>query len=175
MPLSGTVAKPCIVELVQAIRRHPDAAYAVAIGLVALATLARWAMGDYGGGQIPFITFFPAIIIATLIGGLWPSVCAIILSVLSAWYLFIPPAFSFELGSRELVQLLWFILFLRHKPRYRCRRKRVGGPRYGARTRHAHSARMRTRRRCRGGRGGQHKARQCKHGETVRLQAIRTA
>src|SRR5262249_38679919 len=70
MPLSGTVAKPCIVELVQAIRRHPDAAYAVAIGLVALATLARWAMGDYGGGEIPFITFFPAIIIATLIGGL---------------------------------------------------------------------------------------------------------
>ena len=111
MPLSGTVAKPRIVELVQAIRRHPDAPYAVAIGLVALATLARWAMGDYGGGEIPFITFFPAIIIATLIGGLWPGVCAIILSVLSAWYLFIPPAFSFELGSRELVQLLWFILF----------------------------------------------------------------
>ena len=78
MPLSGIVAKPRIVELVQAIRRHPGAAYAVAIGLVALATLARWAMGDYGGGEISFITFFPAIIIATLIGGLWPGVCAII-------------------------------------------------------------------------------------------------
>jgi len=48
---------------------------------------------------------------ATLIGGLWPGVCATILSVLSAWYLFIPPAFSFALGDRELVQLLWFILF----------------------------------------------------------------
>ena len=61
MPLSGTIAKPRIVELVQAIRRHPHAAYAVAIGLIALATLARWAMGDYVGGEIPFITFFPAI------------------------------------------------------------------------------------------------------------------
>jgi hypothetical protein len=50
-----------------------DAGYAVAIGLVALATLARWTMGDYVGGEIPFITFFPAIIIVTLIGGLQAS------------------------------------------------------------------------------------------------------
>src|SRR5215471_884582 len=71
----------------------------------------RLRAGQWATMSAPFITFFPAIIIATLVGGLWPGVCAIILSVLSAWYLFIPPAFSFALGDRELVQLLWFILF----------------------------------------------------------------
>lgn len=63
MPLSNPFANRRIVEAVKAIREHPDAAYGIAIGLVAFATLTRWAMGDYIGAHIPFITFFPAIII----------------------------------------------------------------------------------------------------------------
>ena len=31
--------------------------------------------------------------------------------MLAAWYLFLPPAYSFELGDREFVQLLLFIFF----------------------------------------------------------------
>src|SRR5262245_13214984 len=110
MPLSNPFAHRRIVEVVEGIRQHPDAAYGIAIGLVALATLTRWAMGDYIGGQVPFITFFPAIIIGALLGGIWPGVCATVLSVLAAWYLFLPPAYSFELEYREFVQLL-FIFF----------------------------------------------------------------
>jgi PAS domain S-box-containing protein len=111
MPLSNPFANRRIVEVVEGIRQHPDAAYGIAIGLVALATLTRWAMGDYIGAQVPFITFFPAIIIGGLLGGIWPGVCATILSVLAAWYLFLPPAYSFELGGREFVQLLLFTFF----------------------------------------------------------------
>jgi PAS domain S-box-containing protein len=111
MPLSNPFANRRIVEVVEGIRQHPDAAYGIAIGLVALATLTRWAMGDYIGGNVPFITFFPAIIIGALLGGIWPGVCATILSVLAAWYLFLPPAFSFELEYREFVQLLLFVFF----------------------------------------------------------------
>jgi PAS domain S-box-containing protein len=111
MPLSNPFANRRIVEVVEGIRQHPDAAYGIAVGLVALATLTRWAMGDYIGGQVPFITFFPAIIIGALLGGIWPGVCATILSVISVWYLFLPPAYSFELGYREVVQLLLFIFF----------------------------------------------------------------
>jgi PAS domain S-box-containing protein len=111
MPFSSTIANHRIVERIQRIRQHPDAGYGVAIGLVSLAALARLALSDYLGAQIPFITFFPAIIIATLLGGLWPGVCATILSALTAWYLFLPPAFSWELGQRELVQLLVFLFF----------------------------------------------------------------
>jgi PAS domain S-box-containing protein len=111
MPLSNPFANRRIVEVVEGIRQHPDAAYGIAIGLVALATLTRWAMGDYIGGQVPFITFFPAITIGALLGGIWPGVCATILSVVAVWYLFLPPAFSFELGYREFIQLLLFIFF----------------------------------------------------------------
>ena len=111
MPLSNPFANRRIVEVVEGIRQHPDAAYGIAIGLVALATLTRWAMGDYIGGNVPFITFFPAIIIGALLGGIWPGVCATILSGLAAWYLFLPPAFSFELEYREFVQLLLFVFF----------------------------------------------------------------
>jgi len=111
MPLSNRFANRRIAEVVEGIRQHSDAAYGIAIGLVALATLTRWAIGDYVGAQVPFITFFPAIIIGALLGGIWPGVCATILSVLAAWYLFLPPAYSFELGDREFVQLLLFIFF----------------------------------------------------------------
>src|SRR5205809_407491 len=106
MPLSNPFANRRIVEAVKAIREHPDAAYGIAIGLVAFATLTRWAMGDYIGAHIPFITFFPAIIIGELLSGVWPGVCASILAVLAAWYLFLPPAYSFELGDRENVEVL---------------------------------------------------------------------
>ena len=111
MPYYNPLASRRIVEAVEGIRQHPDAAYGVAIGLVALATLTRWAMGDYIGGQVPFITFFPAIMLAALLGGLWPGVCATILAVLAAWYLFLPPPYSFELGYREFIQLLLFLFF----------------------------------------------------------------
>src|SRR5215510_16115706 len=109
MPLSNPFGNRRIVEVVEGIRQHPDAAYGIAIGLVALATLTRWAMGDYIGGQVPFITFFPAIIIGALLGGIWPGVCAAILSVLAAWYLFLPPALTSPLGNPDSANL--FLLF----------------------------------------------------------------
>jgi PAS domain S-box-containing protein len=111
MAPSNPFANRRIVEAVEAIRQHPDAAYGIAIGLVALATLTRWALGDYFGAQVPFITFFPAIVTAALLGGLWPGVCATIVAIVAAWYLFLPPAYSFELGDREFIQLLLFVFF----------------------------------------------------------------
>ena len=77
--------------------------------MVALAVFGRWAVGEYVGARVPFITFYPAIIIATLIGGLWLGIIATILSSLAAWYLFLPPLYSWTLEERELDQLLLFI------------------------------------------------------------------
>src|SRR5438445_10399758 len=160
MPLSNPFANRRIVEAVKAIREHPDAAYGIAIGLVAFATLTRWAMGDYIGAHIPFITFFPAIIIGALLGGVWPGVCATILAVLAAWYRVRPVA---------LVHLL-----LRHQSHRRCRRERIDGPRSDARRKRAYPSRLRACRHSRGRRAGQYQAGQCQHGETVRLQPVRT-
>src|SRR6266571_8871866 len=98
------------VERALAVRHKPIAAFGAALAMVALAVLVRWIVGEYVGARIPFITFFPAIIMAAIIGGLWPGIVATVLSTLAAWYLFIPPYFSWTLGERELVQLLMFIV-----------------------------------------------------------------
>jgi PAS domain S-box-containing protein len=109
MPFSTAFEAHPLVERVQRVRQNPIAAYAVAVGLVALAVFGRWVVGDYVGARVPFITFYPAIIIATLLGGLWPGVFATILSSVAAWFLFFPHAYTWTLEERELVQLLLFI------------------------------------------------------------------
>ena len=43
---------------------------------------------------LPFITFYPAIIVATLLGGPSSGVLSVALSSAAAWYRFIPPALS---------------------------------------------------------------------------------
>jgi hypothetical protein len=50
---------------------------------------------------IPFITYFPAIVLATLLGGFWPGVLATILSGLLAWVVFIPPGSSLRCPSQK--------------------------------------------------------------------------
>jgi PAS domain-containing protein len=97
------------VERLLRVRHYALAAYGLALALVALAVFMRWLVGEYTGAQIPFITFYPAIIIAALIGGLWPGVLATVLSSVAAWYLFIPSLLAWP-GHREIVELFLFAL-----------------------------------------------------------------
>jgi PAS domain S-box-containing protein len=46
-------------------------------------------------------TFYPAIIIATLIGGLWPGILATVLSTVAAWYFLVPQFFSLTFGQHR--------------------------------------------------------------------------
>jgi PAS domain S-box-containing protein len=96
------------VERVLRVRQYPLAAYGLALAMVALAVFMRWLVADYTGTQIPFITFYPAIIVAALIGGLWPGILATVLSSVAAWYLFIPSVSAWP-GHREIVELLLFV------------------------------------------------------------------
>ena len=89
-------------------RQYPLAAYSLALILVALAILVRGLVGQFAGVQV-FTTFYPAIIIAALIGGLWPGILATVLSVVAAWYLVIPQFFTWTIGQRELVEFLLFV------------------------------------------------------------------
>jgi PAS domain S-box-containing protein len=92
------------------VRDNPILAYGFALVMIVVAVLARWLVGEYVGARIPFITFYPAIILATLIGGLWPGIFATVLSTLAAWFLFVSPYFSFALGEREAVQVSLFVI-----------------------------------------------------------------
>ena len=55
--------------------------------------------GFVGPGLPPFITFYPAIIIAALIGGFWPGIIAILTAALVADFWIIPPRGIFYYDS----------------------------------------------------------------------------
>jgi PAS domain S-box-containing protein len=97
------------VERLLRVRHYPPAAYGLALVMVAVAVLMRALVGDYTGAQIPFITFYPAIIIAALIGGLGPGILATVLCSVAAWYLFIPSQLVWP-GQREIVELVLFVV-----------------------------------------------------------------
>jgi PAS domain S-box-containing protein len=80
----------------------------LALVLVALAVFGRKLVGEYAGGQI-FTTFYPSIIIATLIGGLWPGILATVLSTVAAWYFLVPQFISLAFGGHEVVEFLLFV------------------------------------------------------------------
>jgi PAS domain S-box-containing protein len=62
--------------------------YLVAVVVVALATGLRWMLIPLWGARLPFITFFPAVMIAAWFGGLGPGLLATALATISAvWFL----------------------------------------------------------------------------------------
>ncbi len=109
MPFSTAFEDHPLIERALRVRQNPIAAYGIAVAAVALATLVRWVVGGQVVEGLPFITYYPAIIIATLAGGFWPGILATVLSSATALYLFLPPLFSPDLNQREAVSLLLFI------------------------------------------------------------------
>src|ERR1051326_5058512 len=86
--------------------------YAVAIGSVVLAWLAREALTPgIGPTALPFIFFFPAVAIAAWFGGLGPGILAVVLSSLAANWFFTTPIHAFSVGSRyDVLALVAFLL-----------------------------------------------------------------
>jgi PAS domain S-box-containing protein len=109
VPFSTTFEDHPLIERALRVRQNPIAAYSIAVTAVALATLVRWIVGGQVIEGLPFITYYPAIIIATLFGGFWPGLLATVLSSATALYLFLPPVFSLDFNQREAVSLVLFI------------------------------------------------------------------
>jgi PAS domain S-box-containing protein len=97
------------LEWVLKVRRNRPAAYAVAIAVVAAALGLRVAVAPYVGAHVPFSTFYPAVAVAALVGGVGPAVLATMLSALVAWYGFLPPEFSWSLEPKADVEILLFL------------------------------------------------------------------
>jgi two-component sensor histidine kinase len=80
----------------------------LALALVALASVARWAMTPLiGADRLPFLTYFPAVLIATLIGGRWTGLFALLVGAGMAVWAFTQPAGSVVVDAR----LAWFVVF----------------------------------------------------------------
>ena len=86
------------------------AQYACAVLVVILASLLRHFGDPILGEKVPFILFYPTVVLAAWFGGLGPGLLATVLSCFIAWYVFIPPTYSFALsdpsGSAQLIIFL---------------------------------------------------------------------
>ncbi|KHS49231.1 sensor histidine kinase [Novosphingobium subterraneum] len=82
--------------------------YAVAIGLAIIATILRQAADNLLPPGFPFLTFFPAVIVTAFVAGRGPGALCGVLSLLSSWYFFIPPANTFVLSAPVATALLFF-------------------------------------------------------------------
>lgn len=82
--------------------------YGVAIGLAIIATILRQAADNLLPPGFPFLTFFPAVIVTAFVAGRGPGALCGVLSLLSSWYFFIPPANTFVLSAPVATALLFF-------------------------------------------------------------------
>ena len=69
----------------------------------------RNALADALPPGFPFLTFFPAVILTTFLGGLWPGIAVAVVSGLAAWWFFIPPARTFVLDGPVLLALGFYV------------------------------------------------------------------
>jgi PAS domain S-box-containing protein len=85
-------------------------AYALAFVSAGVATVLRLVIDPYVEG-VQYITFAPAVLITTLIGGSGAGLFCVVLSTAAAWFFVLPPRLSFYTDRPgELVALLLFTL-----------------------------------------------------------------
>jgi two-component sensor histidine kinase len=101
---------PLIYVDVPALRPGTVGAYAFAFVAVGVATVLRLAVDPYIVG-VQYVTFFPAVIITTLIGGLGAGLFSLVLSVAAAAFFVASPRLSFYIENlSDLFTTLLFIL-----------------------------------------------------------------
>jgi len=98
-----------LVYATQPLRDHPWAGDVFGVLLFALALAVRFAADGVLPAGFPYVTFFPAVVLATFIGGLRAGIICATLSGLAAWYFFIQPAYTFSFNWAALVALAFYI------------------------------------------------------------------
>lgn len=81
-------------------RLGSPASYASAVLVIAIAGLVKLPLDAMFGQPLPpYITFYPAIVIAGLLGGPRVGISAGLVTLIIAWFFFVPPKFSFVLEN----------------------------------------------------------------------------
>ena len=100
-------------DIVFAMRRfelRPAALYAIAVLCAVGAILARASLSFLWGFRFPYLTAYPAILLAAWLGGLGPGLVTTALCAAAAAYLWIPPTGSFHIGATsDLIALAIFV------------------------------------------------------------------
>lgn len=89
----------------------PWARTAFTILAVAFATLLRYSLNPVFGGGVPFITYYPIVVLCAWYGGWWQGLLSTVLSGIGALYFFLAPQQAFALlTTPEWVQLSLFLV-----------------------------------------------------------------
>src|SRR5688500_11081696 len=87
------------------------ARYAFTILALTLATLLRFALAPQLGEGVPFIFYYPTVVLCAWFGGVWHGLLSATLGCIIAWYLFIPRQNSFNVSDpTALAQMTVFLL-----------------------------------------------------------------
>jgi PAS domain S-box-containing protein len=86
------------------------ARYAVAVGATVLAVSLQAAMTPYWGSTLPFIFFYPAIMLSAWFGRIGPGLLATVLSAAAAIILWLPPVTG--LGLDNLAEVTGLLVFV---------------------------------------------------------------
>jgi signal transduction histidine kinase/ActR/RegA family two-component response regulator len=105
---SWSWAKECTVEMPNG-RRAAVAGYATALAMAALAGLLRWTLDSVLHDTSQYIAFYPAILLASAIGGRGPGVLALLLGALTGMWFFVRPQGLTVGGIDDLVRLVLFV------------------------------------------------------------------
>jgi len=70
----------------------------------------RWVAGLWFEGIVPFATFFPAVLLASLVGGIGPGIFAALLGGAIGWWAFLsPPMTFFPLQVGQVISLIAYL------------------------------------------------------------------
>ncbi len=87
--------------------------YLVAVVLFLIALFARLELADaLPPSGFPFLTFFPAVLLAAYFAGLGPGLLTSALSLVAAWFFFLGPQDSFQLDLHDVAALGFFTAIL---------------------------------------------------------------
>src|SRR5438094_974480 len=85
-------------------------AYSIAVLATAVSLLVRWPLWPVLGDAVPHMTFFPAVMIAAYVGGLWPGLLATMLGAIAANYFLTEQLHSFHATVNDMAALILFVL-----------------------------------------------------------------
>jgi len=109
LSLSGPDQVHRLATRLHRLKTNPWTVYGIALGGVLVATLVRWSISGVVHDRIPFTTYYPAIMVATLVGGFWVGALTTIQSAFIAWWLFFVRAFVLTLNQAQATSLITFV------------------------------------------------------------------
>ncbi|MFN6964419.1 MAG: ATP-binding protein [Pyrinomonadaceae bacterium] len=84
--------------------------YAAAVAFAAASVVLRTALNPLLGSDLPFVTAFPAVVLASLLGGFGPGVAATLIAAAALNLFVIEPPLELSLSSGSLTQTIIFCL-----------------------------------------------------------------